>query len=36
MHLFLFHWIMLVGWLSFVTTDDLALLGLIRKPQDSA
>jgi hypothetical protein len=28
MHLFLFHWIMLVGWLSFVTSDDLALLGL--------
>jgi vitamin K-dependent gamma-carboxylase-like protein len=23
MHLFLFHWIMLVGWLSFLTTDDL-------------
>jgi hypothetical protein len=36
MHLFLFHWIMLVGWLSFVTTDDLALLGLIRKRQDQA
>ena len=24
MHLFLFHWIMLVGWLSFLTTEDLA------------
>jgi len=34
MHLFLFHWIMLVGWLSFVTSDDLALLGL--KRQDEA
>ncbi len=28
MHLFLFHWIMLAGWLSFVTADDLSLLGL--------
>ena len=26
MHLFLFHWIMLVGWLSFATPDDAALL----------
>jgi len=24
MHLFLFHWIMLVGWLSFLTAGDLA------------
>jgi uncharacterized membrane protein YphA (DoxX/SURF4 family) len=27
MHLFLFHWIMLCGWLSFVTPDDLRWLG---------
>ena len=26
MHLFLFHWIMLAGWLSFLTADDLRLL----------
>ena len=25
MHLFLFHWIMLVGWASFLTGDDLSL-----------
>jgi uncharacterized membrane protein YphA (DoxX/SURF4 family) len=30
MHLFLFHWIMLVGWLSFVQPGDLAWLR--RKP----
>lgn len=33
MHLFLFHWIMLVGWLSFVTSDDLALVGFKRQDQ---
>jgi hypothetical protein len=26
MHLFLFHWIMLAGWASFLTGDDLALV----------
>jgi HTTM domain len=26
MHLFLFHWIMLCGWLAFATTDDLRWL----------
>lgn len=35
MHLFLFHWIMLCGWLSFVTSDDLRWLG-IRNSQGSA
>ena len=35
MHLFLFHWIMLCGWLSFVTADDLRWLG-IRDSQGSA
>jgi len=33
MHLFLFHWIMLVGWLSFLTSDDLALVGLKRQDE---
>ena len=32
MNLFLFHWIMLCGWLAFVTADDLNLLGLARSP----
>jgi hypothetical protein len=35
MHLFLFHWIMLCGWLSFVTADDLRWLG-VRNSQESA
>ena len=35
MHLFLFHWIMLCGWLSFVTADDLRCLG-VRNSQGSA
>jgi uncharacterized membrane protein YphA (DoxX/SURF4 family) len=29
MHLFLFHWIMLVGWASFLTGDDLDWLGRV-------
>ena len=35
MHLFLFHWIMLCGWLSFVTNDDLRWFG-VRDSQGSA
>jgi hypothetical protein len=32
MHLFLFHWVMIAGWLAFVTPDDFALVGrLFRK-----
>jgi hypothetical protein len=30
MNLFLFHWIMLCGWLAFLTADDLNLLGFGR------
>ena len=30
MHLFLFHWIMLCGWLAFVTTDDFRWLAFWR------
>jgi len=33
MHLFLFHWIMLCGWLAFVSGDDLRRLGF--RGQDS-
>jgi hypothetical protein len=29
MHLFLFHWVMLVGWLAFVSPDDFAWVGRI-------
>ncbi|HUE73673.1 MAG TPA: HTTM domain-containing protein [Pirellulaceae bacterium] len=33
MHLFLFHWIMLVGWASFLTGDDLDAIGrLVGRP----
>jgi HTTM domain len=34
MHLFLFHWIMLASWLSFITSDDLTALGLARTHKD--
>jgi hypothetical protein len=27
MHLFLFHWVMLAGWLAFITPDDFAWIG---------
>jgi hypothetical protein len=30
MHLFLFHWVMLVGWLSFVRPEDFAWLKILR------
>ena len=34
MHLFLFHWIMLCGWMSFLTTQDLdALARMGRHPK---
>src|SRR5690606_17003526 len=31
MHLFLFHWLMLVGWSAFVLPQDFAWLGWIKR-----
>jgi hypothetical protein len=34
MHLFLFHWVMLAGWLAFVSPDDFAWIGrLVQRKQ---
>lgn len=32
MHLFLFHWVMLSGWLAFVSPDDFAWIGRFFRP----
>ncbi|HEX5105370.1 MAG TPA: HTTM domain-containing protein [Pirellulaceae bacterium] len=36
MHLFLFHWVMLTGWLAFVSPSDFAWLGRLFRKSKSA